>query len=460
MPRSSTLFSIHARIAVFAGVIGLASMLHVHACESGATTEAQAHTLRDRALIDNTAYQLVTSLTTEVGPRPAGSAADARAVAWAMGKFRALGYDKVYKEPVTFPVWRRVAESASVVSPFSQRLVITALGGSTGTNGALQAQVIALRDVDTLQRTPAKLLKGKIVLLTQRMVRRADGAGYSAVVGMRTNAASIAARKGARAVLIRSLGTDSNRLAHTGSVIYEHGAAIPAAALAGPDADLLERLIAGNDAVQVKLDIQVDTGQTYTSYNVIGEITGCRESEEIVMLGAHLDSWDLGTGAIDDGFGVAVTMAAGALIKAGGAVPARTIRVVLFANEEKGFYGAKAYAARDKRDLGNHRVAVESDWGAGRIYALRNVRGDAALLGKLSSILGPLGIALDDVAGIPGPDVGFLAKQGVPWSQLAQDATELFDHHHSDNDTLDKIDPAAMKQNVAAYTSFAWLIAN
>lgn len=452
--------AMYARVAALVCAMGLAALLQAQACEDGSTTEAQAGTLRDRALVDETAYHLVTSLTTEVGARPAGSVADAGAVAWAMAKLRALGYDKVYKEPVTFPAWRRVAESASVVSPASHRLVITALGGSIGTNGVLEAGVIALRDIDTLKRTPPESVKGKIVLLTQRMERRADGAGYTTMVAMRTSAASVAARKGALALLIRSLGTDNNRLAHTGSVIYERGAAVPAAALSGPDADLLERLVADSKEVRLRLDIQVDASRTYTSHNVIGEITGCRTPNEIVMLGAHLDSWDLGTGAVDDGFGVAVTMAAGALIKRAGFAPARTIRVVLFANEENGFHGAKAYVNRHKLDLRNHRVAVESDWGAGRIYALRNVQQDHAFIEKLSGALHPLGVSLDGVAGVPGPDVGFLAKQQVPWVQLAQDATELFDHHHSDNDTLDKIDPSAMKQNVAAYVVFSWLTAN
>lgn len=430
------------------------------AAKAGDRIEATAVSLRDRALGDDTAFDIVTSLTTEVGARPAGSPADARAVAWAVAKFKTLGYDKVYKEAVTFPVWRRVSESAAVTFPAQHRLAITALGGSVGSNGTLQAHVVPLRNTDDLQRTTAESVKGKIVLLTQRMERRTDGSGYLDVLSMRTNAASIAARKGALAVLIRSLGTDNNRLPHTGSVVYDDGAAIPAAALSGPDTDLLERLLTIHRAVEIKLDIAVDTSATYTSHNVIGEITGRGEHPGIVMLGAHLDSWDLGTGAVDDGFGVAVTMAAGALMKTLHAEPSHTVRVVLFANEENGFHGAKHYAARNITDLRNHRIAVESDWGAGRIYALRHFSPTPALAGAMRRVLGPLGVALDGHAGSPGPDVGVIAKQNVPWSQLAQDASSLFDHHHSDNDTLDKIDPAALKQNVAAYAAFAWLMAN
>jgi carboxypeptidase Q len=446
----------HLRFAVFAGFSALA----VLACASGTEPESTAALLRDRALADTTAYRLVESLTTDVGARPAGSAADGAAVAWAVARFHALGYDKVYTEPVTFPAWRRVAESASVTAPAPHRLLITALGGSVGSGGPLQADLIAFEDVQALQAASPAAVEGRIVLLTRRMARRADGSGYAAVLPMRSAAASIAARKGARALLIRSPGTDNNRLPHTGSVVYEGGAAIPAAAVSGPDADLLERLLRGARPVEVRLDIEVDTDARYTSYNVIGEVTGKEPTRDVVMMGAHLDSWDLGTGAVDDGFGVAVTMAAGAMIKAARRVPARTVRVVLFANEENGFDGAQAYAARYAADRASHRIAVESDWGAGRIYALRHVPADPVLTGRLTRVLQPLGIALDGAEGVPGPDIAFIAKRRGPWAQLAQDATDLFDHHHSANDTLDKIDPVALQQNVAAYAAFAWLMAN
>lgn len=423
-------------------------------------TDAVAASLRDRALADDTAYGLLASLTTEVGARPAGSPADAKAVAWAVERFKALGYDRVTTEPVSFAAWRRIAESASVTAPVPHRLAVTALGGSVGTGGSLDAEVIALPDLAALRDVPNGAVRGKIVLLTQRMERRPDGSGYAGVLPMRSDAASVAAGKGAAALLIRSLGTDDNRLPHTGSVIYETGKAIPAAAVSGPDADLLERLLAGAQPVRIALDIQTEAKEQATSFNVIGEITGRDAGGGVVMLGAHLDSWDLGTGAVDDGFGVTLTMAAGALIKRLGVAPQRTVRVVLFANEENGFDGAKVYANRDAADLAGHRVVLESDWGAGRIYALRHVSADPALSDRLAKLLRPLGIALDGASGIPGPDVGFLARKCVPWAQFAQDATGLFDHHHSANDTLDKVDPAALRQNVAAYAAFAWVLAN
>jgi carboxypeptidase Q len=425
-----------------------------------AANEATAALLRERALTDSGAFRIVESLTTEIGARPAGSEADARAVAWAVAKFRALGYDKVYTEPVRFTAWRRLSEQAEVIAPMKQRLVVTALGNSVGTNGPLDAEIVQFLDPEALRSAPADSVRGKIVLLTRRMERRRDGSGYAPVLPMRSSAASVAAAKGAAALLIRSLGTDGNRLPHTGSVVYEPGNAIAAAAVSGPDADLLERLVQQYPSVRLRLNISTQTSAESTSYNVIGEITGRDAQQEVVMMSAHLDSWDLGTGAVDDGFGVALTMAAGALIKQLPQAPRRTVRVVLFANEENGFDGARAYAARDASDLARHYLAIESDWGAGRIYALRHPPQDAGLMAGLSRALAPLGITPDGAPGTPGPDLGFLAKRGVPWVHLAQDATELFDHHHSANDTLDKIDPSALNQNVAAYAALAWLAAN
>lgn len=451
--------SLHVVAALWATCSLAAPLAFAQVPDERMAPEVIAERLRDQALADHTAFRIVESLTTEVGARPAGSEADARAVAWAVAKFRSLGYDKVTTEPVSFPAWRRVSESASVTAPVTQRLAVTALGGSIGTQGLLQAELVLLPDLRALQDAAPDQLRGKIVLLTKRMVRRADGSGYAEVLPLRSNAASIAAGKGAAALLIRSIGTDSNRLPHTGSVIYGETARIPAAAVSGPDADLLERLTAGAVPVRLALNIQV-AASTASSFNVIGEITGRDARPDVVMLAAHLDSWDLGTGAVDDGFGVGLVMATGALIKRLGIAPRHTVRVVLFANEENGFDGAKTYLARDAADLARHRMTLESDWGAGSIYALRQPPTDAALSASMSRLLEPLGITTDGAPGLPGPDLQFFARAGLPWVQLAQDASELFDHHHSANDTLDKIDPAALRQNTAAYAAFTWLMAN
>jgi Zn-dependent M28 family amino/carboxypeptidase len=336
---------------------------------------AAAESLRDRAMQGSSAYSLVESLTTEVGPRLAGTEADARAVAWAKAKFEAMGFDRVWLEPVTFPVWRRGHERAEVLAPFPQPLVVTALGGSDGTGGPIEAEVVRFADLASLQAAAEGSLAGKIAFVDLRMERFRDGHGYSPASAIRAGGASEAARKGAVALLIRSVGTHRDRLPHTGLMRYAEGVArVPAAALSNPDADQLTRLLARRGPVRVRLDIDAGTDGEYTSHNVIGEIRGRELPGEYVVIGGHLDSWDLGTGAIDDASGVAIGMSAGALIGAATPAPRRTVRVVAWANEESGLYGGKVYAAALAAVDGGvdtQQLVAESDFGAGRIYALR-----------------------------------------------------------------------------------------
>lgn len=424
---------------------------------------ATAERLRDAALQGSEAWNVVESLTTEVGPRLAGSPADARAVAWAQAKFAALGYDKVSLEPVTFPVWYRHRESAQVLSPFPQALVVTALGGSVGTGDVpLEAAVVEFADMAALVAAPEGSLAGKIAFVSHRMDRSKDGSGYGPAVGARVDGASEAAKKGASALIIRSVGTSSDRFAHTGVMRYADGVArIPAASLSNPDADLLSHMIARGQPVRLRLDIAAETRGEATSHNVIGEITGRELPNEVVVMGGHLDSWDLGTGAIDDGAGVAISMAAGALIGGLDQAPRRTVRVIAFANEEQGLYGGKVYAQAREGEIPAHQLVSESDFGAGRVYALR-AGADATAwpaLEQIAGVLAPLGVALERDKGGPGPDVGPIAALGAPWAQLAQDGTDYFDYHHTANDTLDKIDPKALDQQVAAYAALAYLAA-
>lgn len=426
---------------------------------------AVAEGLRDRAMAGSQAWSVVESLTTEVGPRLAGTPADARAVAWAKAKFTAMGFDKVYLEPVTFPVWLRHREAAEVVSPFPQRLVVTALGGSVGTGDKpLEAEVVEFSDLAALINAPEGSLAGKIAYVSNRMVRFKDGRGYGPAVGARSNGAVEAAKKGALAIVIRSIGTSSDRFAHTGTMRYlPEVPRIPAAALSNPDADLLSHMVARGQPVRLRLDISAETIGDYTSHNVIGEITGRELPGEVVTLGGHLDSWDLGTGAIDDGAGVAITAAAGALIGELERAPRRTVRVIAYANEEQGLYGGKAYAeARAAAgQVPAHQLGAESDFGAGRVYALRAGVDAAAwpVIAAIGEVLAPLGIATETEGGSPGPDVGPIVAKGAPWAQLAQDGTDYFDYHHTANDTLDKIDPKALDQQVAAYAALMYLAA-
>src|SRR5690606_6447061 len=288
--------------------------------------------LRERALADGIAWTLVESLTTEIGPRLAGSEADARAVEWAKARFRALGYDRVWTEPVTFPKWERRGESAQVLGAHAQPLVVTALGGSPG--GSVEAEIVRFDSLEALQAAPEGSLAGRIAFVDYRMQRARDGSSYGAGGAIRGRGPSEAIRKGAVAFLMRSASTSAQRVANTGITRFDESLEpIPSAALSLPDADQLVRLLQ-RGPVRVRLALDCGWDGEYTSHNVIGEITGREAPQEVVLLAAHLDSWDLGTGAIDDASGIGITMAAGRLIGQLPQRPRRSIRVVAFANEE------------------------------------------------------------------------------------------------------------------------------
>ena len=423
--------------------------------------------VRETALKSDQAYALLESLTTDVGQRLAGSANDAKAVAWAKAKFIELGFDRVYTEPVKYPVWTRGEESLVSVSPSAHQFSVAALGGSmgTGTKG-VEAEVVQFSDFKSLSEAAPDSASGKIVFINYQMLRARDGSGYGPAVISRVAGASAAAKLGARAIIIRSIGTDQTRNPHTGVMRYDNTPTrIPAAAIGNVDADLLAMLIKRGKPVTLKLQLGARTLKgEYLGANVIGEITGATKPAEIVAIGGHLDSWDLGTGAIDDGAGVAITMSAAALIGAQTTPPKRTIRVVLFANEEQGIYGGKAYAAA--RMQGNEVlqqvIAAESDFGAGRIYSLKTKLSEARLSGltPLLRELAPLGISLgaNDAGG--GPDFGPMLEAGAPVADLKQDGTKYFDIHHTASDTIDQVDPEDLKQNVAAYAVFARFFAD
>ena len=420
--------------------------------------------LREQALQDKTAWQVVESLTTEVGPRLAGSEADARAVHWAQAKFKALGYDKVWLQPVSFPKWVRRSERGDVIGAHAQPLTLTALGGSPG--GTVDAEVVRFADLAALEAVPAGMLAGKIAFVDYHMERTRDGSGYGIGSRVRTRGPSAAIRAGAGAFVMRSAGTDNHRNPHTGITRFDDGLApIPSAALSVPDADQLARLIALGKPIRLRVALDCGWDGTANSFNVIGEITGSHRKlrDDVVVIGGHLDSWDLGTGAVDDGAGVAITMAAGHLIgrlpKA--QRPPRTVRVVAFANEEQGLYGGKVYAAQYSVDVAKHQLVAESDFGAGRVYAFNtNAAAHAnTAVAQIAEALKPLGIEAMAKGG-PGPDVGPIAAEGAVWAWLGQDGTDYFDLHHTPDDTLDKIDPAALAQNAAAYAVFAYLAAS
>jgi hypothetical protein len=429
-----------------------------------ATQLEHAAALRERALQDDTAYELLRSLTSRVGPRFAGTPGDSAAVAWALEQLRTLGFQNVRAEPVRVPRWQRGTCRVQLVSPWPQELVAVALGGSVATpEDGIEADVIPVTNLDELARMDSTLFQGKIVFFTGRMDRSEDGSGYGRAVAVRGRGAAEAGRRGALAVAIRSVGTDRNRIAHTGGMRNDpKDTRIPAVALSNPDADLLEEQLATGRTVRMRLHNTSVWADSTWSANVIGEIPGREKPREFVVLGAHLDSWDLGTGAHDDGAGVTIMAAAARLIGRAPLRPRRSIRVVLFANEEFGLSGARAYARKYAPDSLQHVLGMESDLGAFQPLGFRS-RVPADRLGAIRAIQGvlaPLGVEYrgNDASG--DADVGQLVPLGIPVCDLDTDASEYFDLHHTANDTFDKVDPLLVRRNVACYAVIAWLAAD
>jgi Zn-dependent M28 family amino/carboxypeptidase len=421
--------------------------------------------LSARALEDDTAWNFVEGLTTEIGPRLAGGDNDAKAREWVAAKLKALGFDKVWTEPVTFPKWVRRSERADLTAPFPHALAILALGNSPATpSGGLTAEVVAFDSLDALRAAPDERVRGKIVYVGPRMHAYRDGRDYGDVGSpVRTKGPSLAAQKGAAAFLLRSAGTDSNRLPHTGVTNFEKDVTpIPAAALSSPDADLLEHVLKRGQPATIRLALDCGMEGEYAGANVIGEIKGRTDPGHYFVMGGHLDSWDPGTGAIDDGAGVAIAAGAAHLIAQLPERPRRSIRVVAFADEEAGLFGGKAYAAAHAAEVTKAVLGSESDLGADRIWQITaSVKPSARdAVGQIAAALKPLGIEYDAAApGRGGSDLSAVHAVGMAAVSLHQDATRYFDWHHTANDTLDKIDPEQLRQNVAAYAVVAWLAA-
>lgn len=423
-----------------------------------------ARAVRDRALQDDTGYDLLRSLTSQVGPRLAGSPGDAKAVAWAIAQLKALGFQNVHAEPVKVPHWIRGACEAQVVAPWPQKLVAEALGGSVPTPAeGLEAEIVPVTNLDELAQGDSTRFAGRIVFFTGRMDRSRDGSGYGRAVAVRGRGAGEAAKRGAIAVIIRSVGTDHDRIAHTGGMRYEPtDTRIPALAISNPDADLLVDQLATGAAVRVRLNSHTEWADSTMSANVIGEIPGRERPKELVVLGAHLDSWDLGTGAHDDGAGVCIMTAAARLIGQAPVRPRRTIRVVLFANEEFGLSGARAYVREHASEAAQHVLGMESDLGAFEPFGFKSrvTPEYRPAIAQMHSVIAPLGVEYrgNDASG--DADVGQLVGMGVPVCDLETDASRYFDLHHTPNDTFDKVDPLLVRRNVACYAALAYLAAD
>jgi hypothetical protein len=423
-----------------------------------------AEALREKAFAGTRAAEWVRSLIDTAGARLSGSPGDAAAIAWGLATLKTLGFANVRAEKVMAPYWVRGEETGEVTAPSRHKLFLTALGGSVPTPEAgIEAEIVEVASLEELAAKKDSDVRGKVVFFNRRMRRASDGAGYGEAVKVRGGGPSAAAKLGAAGVLIRSIGTDSNRTPHTGSLRYEEGIArIPAAAVSNPDADLLDRLVREGKPVRVRFTLGCrDHGEKETA-NVIGDIPGRGKPEEIVLLACHRDSWDLGEGAIDDGAGCGVVIEAARLIAATNPRPRRTIRVVLFANEENGLAGGKAYPIAHEAELPRHVAALESDLGSGSPTGFNWNAGPSAepLATEIAALLEPLGAGALKAGGLGGADTSSLVLSGVPLFSVSQDASRYFDWHHTANDTFDKIETDSLDRMTAAVAVFGYVAAS
>lgn len=441
------------RAAIAARLTGFAALLL--AASAGATDRAQAS--------DDPAWAITEDLTTEIGPRPAGSDREAAARRWAVERLKTMGFANVREEAYRMPVWQRGEEAAWLTAPFlPQQLTVVGLGnsGATGAQG-IEAEIVYFEGYDALAAAPDSAVKGKIVFVDNQMKAAQDGSGYGYFGRGRFIGPNVAAKKGALAIVIRSIGTDSHRIAHAGVTNFADGVTpIPAAALSNPDADQLVRQWRRHPgALRLKLLLTPRRLEQQASGNVIAEVPGSDPAASPVILACHLDSWDQGTGAIDDAAGCGIITAAAKHVMAAGQ-PRRTIRILWAGAEEVGGFGGKAYF--DAHGKERHAAALESDFGADRVWRVDFKLPDSAkpLTDRIAAALAPLGITRGKDPASGGTDIGALVAAGTPVIDLQQDGTRYFDIHHTPDDTLDKVDPAQLRQNVAAWTATLAILAN
>jgi carboxypeptidase Q len=430
--------------------------------------------LQSAALEGDYAYKQLAHLCNSIGPRLSGSPQAAHAVEYVASELRRLGL-QVELERVSVPHWVRGIETAELVE-FSgqapstvQKIVLTALGGSVATpSGGLSAEVLVAKDFDELNALGKDKVKGKIVLFNQRFDKQmaAEGFGlgaYGQAVIYRSGGPSAAAKLGAVASLVRSVGNADYRLPHTGALRYTSDSPkIPAAAVAAEDADLIAYLL-DQGPVRMRLILTPETLPDAPSHNVIADIKGAEHPEEVVIVSGHLDSWDLGTGAIDDGAGVAAAMQTVQLITQLHLRPKRTIRLIAWMNEENGGAGARTYATEHAGELGRHVAAIESDLGAGHpvgFEAYIDPKG-LEMLAPISAVLRRSGAGLMTLSFTPvQADITPLERAGVPGFGLTQDGRTYFSYHHTAADTFDKIMPRELAENAAAMAVLAYGLAS
>jgi hypothetical protein len=436
-------------------------------------TLSELKQLQQAALESDYAYRQVAHLANNIGPRLSGSAQAAKAVEYVAAELKALGCD-VQLEKVMVPHWVRGEETAALIQfpgqaqNTTQKIVLCALGDSVATPPeGIEADVVEVRNFDELKSMPRDKVAGKIVLFNypfdkQMAAEGRGGEAYGEAVVYRSNGPSAAARQGAVACLIRSVGGADYRLPHTGQTDYAQDAPkIPAGAVTAEDADLIVDLVR-QGPVKMKLVLTPQTLPDIESANVIADIKGSEHPEQIIIVSGHLDSWDLGTGAIDDGAGVAVSMEAANLIRKLRLKPKRTIRVIAWMNEENGEAGSKQYAKDHEKEISNHFAAMETDGGAGHPLGI-NIKAKPEvkkMLAPVATILQESGAGNLHLVEHCGADIEPLEKAGVPSFSPIQDSRFYFNYHHTAADTLDKIVPKELAENSAVVAVAAYALAN
>jgi carboxypeptidase Q len=415
-----------------------------------------ANRLINEASKDHFAWQRLAALTDVAGHRLSGGSGLDRAIKWAVAEMKHDGLENVHTEAVTVPKWVRGIESAEIVEPSLHRLAMLGLGGSAATppNG-IQAPILIVRSYDDLEAHAAQA-RGRIVLLNVAY------SSYPETVRFRNGGASRASVHGAVAVLVRSIGPDGLRLPHTGAVQYSPGLPeIPAAAIASEDADRLQRMADRGDRVVVRLKMESHFEADVPSANVVGELRGRERPNEIVLVSGHLDSWDVGDGASDDGGGCIVTWEALRMMKKLNLRPRRTLRLVLWTNEENGIRGGRAYRDQHRAELARHVLLIESDSGVARPLGFgftgsEQARQTVRIISTLLSDIGAMRLLL----GGEGADIAPSAAEGkIPAMSLDVDASKYFLYHHTEADTVDKIDPAEMAHCAAAIAVMSYVVA-
>lgn len=430
----------------------------------------QLSAIKAAVLNDDYAYHELQHLTENIGARPTGSLQATAAAQYVSEELRKLGLD-VRLQPVTVPHWVRGAETAALVEypgmvqGTTQKIVLTALGGSSSTPAqGLTADIVVVNNFDELNALGRDKVAGKIVLFNELFDKQKAAAGYAfssygEAVRYRGAGPKVAADLGAVAALVRSVGSADYRLPHTG---YSAPAGIPAAAVTSEDADLIAHLTAAGK-VRMQLILTPQKLQDENSYNVIADLKGSEHPEQIVIVSGHLDSWDLGTGAIDDGAGVVMAIETAEILQRLHLRPARTLRVIAWMDEETGGSGSKAYTAEQSNDFPNYVAAIESDSGAAHPlgFDVKASAADIELLHPVQSVLMSIGATLMQPSTYsPGADITGMSDAGVPAFGVIQDGRTYFNYHHTAADTLDKVVPQELRENAAAMAVLAYALTN